>query len=642
MVGAENKGPSNRNGRIVVDVVRPACSSSQGVPGRCVNLSECPAVANQPPVALLGDFLCFRLFFIPGVCCPQYDLNEDFSPSSSLFSIKDTTTTASSVSAFSDGERPFPDMFGLANGCGKNLILSMRVVGGDLSQVGQWPWMAAIFVNGRRRREYWCGGTLISHQHILTAAHCMKDARGNKFAPNQLTVKLGTHNLHQINAKSDALDIKITNIKMHENFQANGFYNDIAILKLSAPIKQFTDYIKPICLPTDKMKNENTIGEFATIAGWGSEFYGGAESGVLKQAELPIWDNADCDRVFTQKIENIFVCAGLADGGKDACQGDSGSPLMIQRDNRWIQYGIVSFGEKCAQAGSPGVYTRLTEFLPWITENISNNPSSNQNEYLFLLECGIRPPVRRRRITGGKSARFGDWPWQVSVMQRRFFGFPNMHRCGGALLKASSVVTSAHCVYRLVPALLRVRLGEHDFSGTWEPNAFIERGIRRVIVHPKYDVITLENDVALLEMDAPVTYVGHIAPLCLPPTSTLLIGETGVITGWGRLRENGALPPVLQEVAVRIISNERCEAMFKNAGHSEYIPNTFICTDYISRVPASHCQGDSGGPLQIKGPDGRWFVAGIISWGISCSEPNLPAVYVRISAYKAWLKTLIT
>lgn len=99
---------------------------------------------------------------------------------------------------------------------------------------------------------------------------------------------------------------------------------------------------------------------------------GGKESTIQRQAVLPVWRNEDCNAVYHQSITNNFLCAGYKQGGKDACQGDSGGPLMLrdQVRGRWMQIGIVSFGNKCSEPGYPGVYTRISEYLNWIKDNM--------------------------------------------------------------------------------------------------------------------------------------------------------------------------------------------------------------------------------------------------------------------------------
>lgn len=242
------------------------------------------------------------------------------------------------------------------------------------------------------------------------------------------------------------------------------------------------------------------------------------------------------------------------------------------------------------------------------------------------------------KVVGGKSAAFGAWPWQVSVRRTSFFGFSSTHRCGGAILNKYWIATAGHCVDDLLLSQIRIRVGEYDFSSVLEPYPYAERSAKKKVVHPKYNFFTYENDLALVKVDEPFEFMPHIAPICLPPDneSDDLIGRNATVTGWGRLSEGGVLPSVLQEVKVPIVSNEKCKNMFLAAGRHEYIPNIFMCAGFEEGGRDS-CQGDSGGPLQIQAKDGRWFLAGIISWGIGCAEPNLPGVCTRISRFKEWI-----
>lgn len=92
---------------------------------------------------------------------------------------------------------------------------------------------------------------------------------------------------------------------------------------------------------------------------------------------------------------------------------------------------------------------------------------------------------------------------------------------------------------------------------------------------------------------------------------------------------------------VPIVSNDRCKSMFLKAGRQEIIPEIFLCAGHDGGGQDS-CQGDSGGPLQVKGRDGRYFLAGIISWGIGCAEANLPGVCTRISKFVPWILKYVT
>ncbi|KAJ6224838.1 hypothetical protein RDWZM_003383 [Blomia tropicalis] len=149
-------------------------------------------------------------------------------------------------------------------------------------------------------------------------------------------------------------------------------------------------------------------------------------------------------------------------------------------------------------------------------------------------------------------------------------------QCGITQLRPKTkVVGGKNSAFGAWPWQIRIRVGEYDFSSALEPLPHIERGAKKKIVHPKYNFL------------------------------------------------RGVLPTVLQEVRVPIVSNDKCKNMFLSAGRHEYIPDIFMCAGYDEGGRDS-CQGDSGGPLQVQGDDGRWFLAGIISWGIGCGEPSLP------------------
>ncbi|XP_013173574.1 PREDICTED: serine proteinase stubble [Papilio xuthus] len=254
------------------------------------------------------------------------------------------------------------------------------------------------------------------------------------------------------------------------------------------------------------------------------------------------------------------------------------------------------------------------------------------------VECGVTAmwPRPETRIMGGQDSSFGRWPWQVSVRRNSFFGFSSTHRCGGAIINEGWIATAGHCVDDLLTSQIRIRVGEYDFSSVSEQYPFVERGVARKAVHPKYNFFTYEYDLALVKLDSPVQFAPHISPICLPATDDLLVGENATVTGWGRLSEGGVLPSVLQEVQVPILSNERCKSMFLRAGRHEFIPDIFLCAGH-ERGGHDSCQGDSGGPLQVKGKDQRYFLAGIISWGIGCGEANLPGVCTRISKFVPWI-----
>jgi len=248
--------------------------------------------------------------------------------------------------------------------------------------------------------------------------------------------------------------------------------------------------------------------------------------------------------------------------------------------------------------------------------------------------CGRRF-VRQGRIVGGGIASYGEWPWQVSLRQWKNGQF--RHKCGAALLTRNWIVTAAHCVKDVSPSNLLVRIGEYNVLDTTEAHSHSNRRITRVITHVNFDKQSYEYDIAVLRMARPIDFQPNAIPICLPTSNDLLVGRVGSVTGWGRRSEFGQISPVLREVNLPVISNEKCMQMYRLSGQNEWIPKIFLCAG-TANGGADSCEGDSGGPLVVKSQNGRYNLAGVISWGIGCGDRNRPGVYTRISEFKSWIK----
>ncbi|KAG4072082.1 hypothetical protein HA402_015581 [Bradysia odoriphaga] len=375
------------------------CTTPQGRPGRCEDLSVCPELLLN--LGDLRDSLCFKRLFIPGVCCPTQESTILTTQRPTVLTLRppiQTTQQSLILTPYPTTQRPtqrplipiqpisrpppnpptnaIDEVLGnylQADDCGQQEHNSGRIVGGIESASGEWPWVAAIFLHGAKRTEFWCGGSLIGSKYVLTAAHCTRDSKQKPFAARQFTVRLGDIDLSTDKEPSAPVTFKVTEVRTHPRFSRVGFYNDIAVLVLDRAVRK-SKYVIPVCLP--KIGHipppERLAGRRATVVGWGTTYYGGKESTIQRQADLPIWRNEDCNRAYFQPITENFLCAGYSEGGVDACQGDSGGPLMMRINQRWTQLGIVSFGNKCGEPGYPGVYTRLSEYTDWIQENTIN------------------------------------------------------------------------------------------------------------------------------------------------------------------------------------------------------------------------------------------------------------------------------
>ncbi|XP_045101819.1 transmembrane protease serine 9-like [Portunus trituberculatus] len=231
-----------------------------------------------------------------------------------------------------------------------------RISGGVPAAAHSHPWIAALY-NGHKQ---FCGGSLIDKTHILTAAHCV--AHMSQLDIQNLRVRLGAHNLLAV--ERSVQEMKVSRVVRHKDYDSRRLYNDVAMLTLSTPV-EYTNEIRPVCLDNT---GKTYDGEDVTVAGWGSMHEGGPQPSTLHKATLRVVSLSDCKKKYGPAapggIVPTYLCAGT--DGKDSCQGDSGGPLVKFVQGVWRQVGLVSWGIGCGKGHYPGVYSRVSSFLPWI------------------------------------------------------------------------------------------------------------------------------------------------------------------------------------------------------------------------------------------------------------------------------------
>ena len=209
---------------------------------------------------------------------------------------------------------------------------------------------------------------------------------------SSLTVWTGDHD----RTKNDGeMSHAVCDKTEHQSFNNPRYDNDIAILKLCKPL-MFTEgklslnywlsgarsdiwyllisVVRPICLPDPTQDYDNVN---AVVTGWGDLTRGGSQPDILQEVTVRTQSTEQCRGQYGQnKISDNMICA--AKPGKDSCWGDSGGPLAVQgQGGEFRQVGVVSFGRGCARPGYPGVYTRVTSFLPWIRQRMTAGVPGN-------------------------------------------------------------------------------------------------------------------------------------------------------------------------------------------------------------------------------------------------------------------------
>nr|NP_001247121.1 uncharacterized protein Dmel_CG43335 [Drosophila melanogaster]AFH06439.1 uncharacterized protein Dmel_CG43335 [Drosophila melanogaster] len=237
-----------------------------------------------------------------------------------------------------------------------------RIIGGSDAEITSHPWMAYLY----NEFHYFCAGTLITNQFVLTAAHCIE-------ASKNLTVRLGGSGLTRSDGSMcqiTAEDYSVSMAIKHKYFTPSIMLNDIAMIRLARTVK-FYDHIRPICIildPAVRLLLEDGMTLMAT--GWGLADKR-MHPHLLQEAPITVMNRNVCSKLYDVAITQGQICAG--DKETNTCLGDSGGPLggvvNYYGDLRFVQYGITSFGD--IECRSPSIYTDLSTYSGWINMVVS-------------------------------------------------------------------------------------------------------------------------------------------------------------------------------------------------------------------------------------------------------------------------------
>ncbi|MGW3634969.1 S1 family peptidase [Streptomyces sp. NPDC005122] len=226
------------------------------------------------------------------------------------------------------------------------------IVGGTTTTTTAYPFMMQITDASQNQ---FCGGTLVAADKVVTAAHCMVGE-----TTSSVRVIGGRTYLNGTNGTVS----KVGKIWINPGYTDATNGDDVAVLTLSTSMSY-----TPASYVASTNTGVYTAGATARIVGWGTTSESGSSSNQLRTATVPIVSDSSCRSSYgSDYVASDMVCAGYTNGGTDTCQGDSGGPLLIGG----VLAGITSWGNGCAEAGYPGVYTRLTTFSNLVKTQINS------------------------------------------------------------------------------------------------------------------------------------------------------------------------------------------------------------------------------------------------------------------------------
>lgn len=553
-----------------------------------------------------------------------------------------------------------------------------RTMGGESAPFGVYPWAASIGLKGIAPREgHFCVGSFVAPNWVLTAAHCLRPESASNI---------------QVYGASNELErggtiFPVDRVIIHEAYDESTHENDIALVHVT---KRYAgEILRPIAsADVDRLAS---TGMLAVAIGWGLTAEGLDVQNTMRRATVQIVPNQTCNGLasYAGTVADKMLCAGFPEGGKGSCQGDSGGPLAVgDGKGNLYQIGIVSWGEGCARPMKFGVYTRTSAYYGWIKDRLAGKPQPPRAKPLTVPESVPLPAVAntstqtpahtrspivpagrsqqlmlgprslypqstavpsdvplvmrdaqqylqnrtrllalKPRIMGGEAAPANAYPFIASISVRNS-NPRDGHFCGGSFIAADWVLTAAHCVKPEQAQNIQVYGGSNQLSGGGRIY-----GVSRIVVHERYDTITQENDVALLQLSQRAS-AATVNPL--PATEAEQFagpGRNATAIGWGYTAEGGDVQNVLRQVGLQIVSNEACNAPGAYAGG---ITGGMLCAGFRAGGKDS-CQGDSGGPLVVSNGNGTVYQAGVVSWGEGCGAPNKYGVYTRVSEYRSWI-----
>ena len=247
---------------------------------------------------------------------------------------------------------------------------------------GEFPWEVGFrYQNRFGKSNVFCRGSLLDREWILTAAHCFVVRVNPKF---KLKVILGEFD--DQNEEGQEVVAEAVKVIRHPLHRRNTKDYNIALVKLKTPLKEYNDYMRPICLPDQSVSFSG--GEICTVTGFGLDY----SAGTLRRIDVPIISPDECRRN-VRWLTDSMLCSGYTERILDTCKGDSGGPLACYINGKFYLGGIVSHGKRCSRVRSPNIYTNVKYLKPWIIHVTKNYWTSSIHWLCFCVSQRLVKPL---------------------------------------------------------------------------------------------------------------------------------------------------------------------------------------------------------------------------------------------------------
>lgn len=548
-------------------------------------------------------------------------------------------------------------------------ILHNRIVGGEVSVAGAWPWIVQI----TDKYGQYCSGVIVGNHFVLTAQPCVFNAE-----PNEIFIVAGAF---KVNTPEESRAIySVSSIHCNEDIYSSE--DAICVLHTSEEI-QYTNFVQPMCLPDES--DVFSEGARCFLAGWGETLTNEEDESRLHELDMPLFSDSHCSKYYQQKNIRSYspddhLCAGYFDQ-RGACTGDAGGPLMCLLGGSPTVAGILSWSEGCRLDSVPAVFSDIHPQLTFI-KSVMDDPCLQQpcqnegvcsvasdggykcsckesyggpiceNDLTDVDDCADSPCQNEGICTdklGGFDCECSDkfygptcaeeisscsehintvaltgprarYPW--SAFLRLAGGSPF---CSGTIIGKRHVLTAASCVYNVDSSLISVEYGSEGSS------SIVSDAVADVHIHPMYifyESASRTYDIAIVRLAHDLEYDNYVQPACLPKDADLENGRQCKLNGLG---SNGQI----NEAKVNGVMMDYCKTWNKG----EVLDTEFqICTSYAEE-PADTCSSGVGGAVWCFGEFNNPEIYGITTFGKQCDEDGTPGVATSVFAFKNWINS---